>query len=71
MPFFQKLENNAAIFGKNALIVVIYGLNLSFKMQFLSVSRKKNKTFLSTSFFTRSVNGCLSKCPGSKKTLLP
>ena len=31
--------------GKNALIVAIYGLNFSFKMQFLRVSRRKNRRF--------------------------
>ena len=32
--FFQKLEKSTLILGKNALIVVIYGLHFSFKMQF-------------------------------------
>ena len=31
--------------GKNALTVVIYGLNFSFKIQFLKVSRRKNQRF--------------------------
>ena len=31
---FQKLEKSALILGKYALIVVIYGLNFSFKMHF-------------------------------------
>ena len=42
---FQKLKKSALILGKNALIVVIYGLNFSFKMQFLRVSRTKNGDF--------------------------
>ena len=42
---FQKLEKSALILGKNALIVVIYGLNFSFKMQFLRVSRNKSGDF--------------------------
>ena len=35
---FQKLEKSALIWGKNALIVVIYGQNFSFKMKSLRVS---------------------------------
>ena len=41
----SKLEKIALISRKNALIVVIYGLNLSFKMQFLRVSSSKNDRF--------------------------
>ena len=43
--FFQKLEKSALILGKTALIVVIYRLNFSFKMQFLRVSRNKSGDF--------------------------
>ena len=42
---FQKLEKKALILGKNALNVVFYGLNFSFKMQFLRVSRNKTRDF--------------------------
>ena len=42
---FQELEESTLILGKNALIVVIYGLNFLFKMQFLRVSRRKNRRF--------------------------
>ena len=42
---FSKIEKSALILGKNFLIVVIYGLNFSFKMQFLRVSRRKNRRF--------------------------
>ena len=42
---FQKLEKRALILGENALIVVIFGLNYSFKMQFLRVSRRRNQIF--------------------------
>ena len=42
---FQKLEKSALILGKNALIVVIYRLNFSFKMQFLRVYRIKTGDF--------------------------
>ena len=42
---FLKIEKKCPNFGKNAQIVVIYGLNLSFKMQFLRVSRRKNRRF--------------------------
>ena len=38
----RKLEKSSLIFGKNALIVAIYGLNFSFKIHFLSYSRRKN-----------------------------
>ena len=39
---FQKLEKKALVLEKNALIMVIRGLNFSFEMQFLRVSRRKN-----------------------------
>ena len=42
---FQKYEKSALILGKNVLILVIYGLNFSFKMQFLRVSRNKTGDF--------------------------
>ena len=42
---FQKLEKSALILRKNALIVIIFGLNYSFKMQFLRVSRRRNHIF--------------------------
>ena len=42
---FRKLEKSAQLLEKNALIVVIYGLNFSFKMQVLRVSRRKNQRF--------------------------
>ena len=45
MPFFKNWKKSALIFGENALIVVIYVLNFSFKMQFLRVSRRKNQRF--------------------------
>ena len=42
---FRKLERGALILGENVLIAVIYGLNFSFKVQFLRVSRRKNQRF--------------------------
>ena len=36
------MEKSVLILGKNALIWVIHGLNFSFKMEFLRVSRRKN-----------------------------
>ena len=48
---FQKLEKSALILGKNALIIVIYGLNLSFKMQFLRVFRRKIRICFPTETF--------------------
>ena len=41
----RKLEKSSLIFGKGALIVTICGLNFSFKMYFLSCSRRKNPKF--------------------------
>ena len=43
--FFQKLGKNTQVFGKNALIVVIYGLNFSLNVQYLSASREKTGYF--------------------------
>ena len=51
---------------KNALIVVIYGLNFSFKMQFLIVSNN----FSVRRLLFRVVHDSLPKCPNSKKTPL-
>ena len=66
---FKKLEKIVLIWRKNALIVVIYGYNFSFKMKFLRVSRGKTCRFLPYgAFLSRVVGACLSKCPNSKKT---
>ena len=40
---FRKLIKNALVLRKDALIVVIYALNFSFKTKFLRVSRRKNR----------------------------
>ena len=42
---FLKLEKSALILGKNALIVVIFVINFSSKVQLLGVSRRKNWRF--------------------------
>ena len=42
---FSRFEKSASILAKNALIAVIYGLNFSLKVQFLRVSRRKNRRF--------------------------
>ena len=69
---FQKLEKSALILGKNALIVVIYGLNFSFKMQFLRVPGINPEVFpCRAKFLSRVVHDYLSKCPNPKKTPLP
>ena len=69
---FWKLEKSAPIWRKNALIVVIYGYNFSFKMRFLRVSRGKTRRFFPCGAFPSHVVGeCLWKCPNSKKTPLP
>ena len=51
---------------KNALIVVIYGLNFSFKKK----PEKKPEIFPCGVFLSRFAHDCLSKCPDSKKTPL-
>ena len=69
---FQKLGKSALISRKNALIVIIYGYNLSIKMKFLRVSWGKISRFYPCrAFLSRVVGECLSKCPNSKKTPLP
>ena len=45
-------KKNALILGKNALIVVICGLNFSFKIKFLRLSRRKNRRFFSAGPFS-------------------
>ena len=43
---------SALIWGKNAQIMVIYGLNFSYKMQFFRLSRRKNlRLFRAGPFF--------------------
>ena len=69
--FFRKLEKSALILEKNALIAVIYGLNFSFKVQFLRVSRTKKSEIFPWAFLFHVVDDCLSKCPNCKKTPLP
>ena len=69
---YQKLEKSPLIWRKIVLIVVIHGYNFSFKTRFLRVSRRINqKSFPCGTILSRAVGGCLSKCPNSKKTLLP
>ena len=60
---FQKLEKVALTLGKNALIVVSYGLNVSFDMYFLRV-------YPGGPFISCVVHDYLSKCPDSSKTSL-
>ena len=40
---FSKIGKTCPNFGKNALIVAIFGLNFSFKMQYLRVFSRKNR----------------------------
>ena len=50
--FYWKLEKRTLILEKNVLIVVIYGLNFSFQVQFLWVSDgKKTEIFPAGPFF--------------------
>ena len=51
LALFRKLEKSVLILGKNALIVVFYGLNFLFKVQFLRVSRRKNCRFFPAGLF--------------------
>ena len=44
LPFFKNWKKWPN-FGKNALIVTIYGLNFSFKIEFLRASKKKKWRF--------------------------
>ena len=73
LPYpFPKLEKSALILGKNAMIVVICGLNFSFKMKFCGVlQEEKVEIFPCGVFLSRVVHDCLSKYPDSKKTPLP
>ena len=72
LALFRKLEKSTLIWRKNALIVVIYGYNFSFKMRSLRVSRGKTRGFFPCqAFLSPVVSECLSKCPNLKKTHLP
>ena len=70
IPFFGNWKKCPDFVKKNALIVVIYVLNFSFKVQFLKASMIKKESFPASSFFCRVVD-CLLKCPNSKNTPLP
>ena len=48
----QNFEKSALILRKNALIAVICGLNFSFKVQFLRVSKRKNQRFFPCFLFS-------------------
>ena len=66
---FSKIGRKCPNLGKYALIVVIYGLNFSFKMQFFRVSRKKDIFFCKV-FLSCVVVDCLLMCRNSKKNPL-
>ena len=69
---FFKIGRKCLILRKSVLILVIFGLNFSFKMQFLSFSRRKNPKFFPVwPFVLEFLMKCLSKCHNSKKTPLP
>ena len=69
---FQKLEKSALICGKKRPDCGHLRVKLSFKMQFLRVSRRKNRRFFPCgTFLSCAVGECLSKCRNSKKTPLP
>ena len=77
LAHFGNWEKSALILGKNTLIAVIYGLNFSFKVQFLKVSLRKNRIFFPAGpfFFVLKMIICRSaliprKLPCPKKFLV-
>ena len=70
---FSKIGKKCPNFGgENAVVVVIYGLNFSFKVQFLRFSkREKPEIFPCRAFLSRVPDDYLLKCPYSNKTTLP
>ena len=67
----QKLEKSDLICGKKCPDGGHLWVKFSFKMQFLRVSRRKNRRFFPYGAFLSCVVGeCLSKCPNSKKSPL-
>ena len=73
LPYpFSKIGKSALICGKTCPDWGHLWVKFSFKMQFLRVSRRKNRRFFPYGAFLSCVVGeCLSKCPNSKKILLP
>ena len=72
LPFFKNLKRAPSFLEKNTMIVANYGLNFSFKIQFLTVSRrKKPNIFFVGPFFLVLYMKCLSQSFNSKKTTLP
>ena len=53
------------------LFVCIYWLNSHFKCNFKNIFKKNKKFFPAEPFFCMSCVKCLSKCPYSKKPVLP
>ena len=68
---FLKIGRKCLILRESVMILVIFGLNFLFKMQFLGFSSRKNpKFFPVSSFVIEFLMKCLSKCHNSKKTPL-
>ena len=65
--FCWKLEKSVLIREKNVLVVVTYGLNVSFKMQFLRASRRKKNA----DSFPRSSCSCWRGRKVYQKALIP
>ena len=64
-----KLEKSALIWRKNALIVVIYGWNFSFKMNlFWDSWQKYGRFFACGAFLSHFVREFFSKCSNLNKT---
>ena len=67
LPFFKYLKKVLYFRGKNALIVVIYGLNFSILK---SLHKKKLEIFPCEIFLLLFAHDCESKCPNSMKNPL-
>ena len=67
LPFFKNLKKVLYFREKNALIVVIYGLNFSILK---SLHKKKLEIFTCGTFLSLFAHDCESKCPNSMKNPL-
>ena len=69
---FLKIGRKWPVLRKSLLNLVIFGLNVSFKMQFVSLlSRKNPKFFPVWPFDLQFLMKCFSECHNSKKAPLP
>ena len=68
---FSKVRKSALMLGRKCPDFGHLLVNFSFKKQFLRAFRRNIRRFPCGTFLSRVVDGCLSKCPNSKKTPLP